>query len=186
MDDESSASGVGIVGVGAIGQIMAGHLVAARRDVIAWDTRPEARENVVRMGGRAAAALADIGTARTVLTIVFDDAGVESTAFGPEGLVETLTPGSTHIVLSTISPTLSPTARAAHRTRPALPRRIDVRSTRSSPAGADNVHVFRCLGGLRGGRAGSRGFGYRALDLGGTGARDAREDHRKQYDPRGS
>lgn len=98
---------VGIVGVGAIGSIMAKHLLAAGYDVVAWDRRPEASEAIGHAGGRAAASLAEVGVAGTVLSLVFDDEGVEEIAFGPGGLVETMAPGSCHMILSTISPGLS-------------------------------------------------------------------------------
>ena len=105
---------VGIIGIGAIGGIMVNHLIAAGYDVVAWDVRPEALAAVEAAGGRAAASLADVGSADVVLTLVFDDAGVEEVALSPGGLVQTMSPGSTHLVLSTISPGLARRLATAH------------------------------------------------------------------------
>jgi 3-hydroxyisobutyrate dehydrogenase-like beta-hydroxyacid dehydrogenase len=104
---EHTPSLIGIIGVGAIGGIMAQHILAAGHELVAWDMRPEALEPIVRAGGRAAKSLGEVGAADTVLNIVFDDHGVEEVTFGSGGLIETMAPGSRHLTLSTISPQLA-------------------------------------------------------------------------------
>lgn len=111
------SSRVGMIGLGAIGGIMARHLLAASYDVVGWDLRREALEPLVSAGGIAAESLAEIGSADVVLTLVFDDSGVEEVAFGVGGLIETMMPGSHHLILSTISPTLARRLHDAHLAR---------------------------------------------------------------------
>lgn len=108
---------IGLVGLGAIGGIMARHLLNAGHDVVGWDLRHEALEPFERAGGAVAGSLAEIGEADSVLTLVFDDAGVEEIAFGPGGLVETMARGTYHLVLSTISPPLARRLQDAHGVR---------------------------------------------------------------------
>lgn len=104
---EHPSATVGIIGVGTIGRIMAKHILASGRELIVWDRRPEAIEHVVKAGARPASKLADLRAASTVLSIVFDDKDIENIAFSPGGLVDSLAPGSLHLVFSTISPQLS-------------------------------------------------------------------------------
>lgn len=138
------SSTVGIVGVGRIGQIMAGHIIAAGHDLIAWDNRPEALERIVEAGGRAAGSLSEVAAADIVLTIVFDDAGVEETAFGRGGLAENLAPGSVHVVLSTISPNL---ARTLHEQHLARGQRFLAASMFGRPEAAQLAQtMFTCAG----------------------------------------
>ena len=67
---------VGFVGVGAMGEAMAGHLLARGRDeVFVYDLRPEAIEAVVEKGAHAVASPAEMAlAAEFVVVMVVDDA----------------------------------------------------------------------------------------------------------------
>ena len=91
-----------------MGTPMALRLLAAGHELSVWN-RTEARtEPLIREGAIAAAtpAEAELG-ADAVITMLFDDAAHEEVLFGPNGLVDALSPGALHISMSTISVKLS-------------------------------------------------------------------------------
>ena len=108
---------VGIVGLGSIGGAVAEHVLASGRPMIGWARRPGRLDRFLTHGGRVADSLAGLGTAATVISVVFDDAAVRDVAFGPGGLVEAMTPGSVHVAMQTISPHLVQELDEAHRAR---------------------------------------------------------------------
>lgn len=141
---EQPVSSVGIIGVGVIGGIMARHILTAGFELVAWDNRPEALEPIIAAGGRAAKSVAEVAAADTVLSIVFDDAGVEEVAFGPGGLIEMMSPGARHLTLSTISPHL---ARRLHERHAAVGQGYLATSMFGRPeAAAAAQTMFNCSG----------------------------------------
>jgi len=97
---------------------MALRLLAAGHELSVWN-RTEARtESLIREGAIAAAtpAEAELG-ADAVITMLFDDAANNEVLFGPNGLVDALSPGALHISCSTISVAFSERLTAEHASR---------------------------------------------------------------------
>ena len=99
---------IGFLGVGNMGKPMALRLLAAGHELSVWNRTEGRIEPLVREGAIAAGtpAEAELG-ADAVITMLFDDAANEDVLFGPNGLVEALSPGALHISCSTISVAMS-------------------------------------------------------------------------------
>ncbi len=114
MSDESGLPPIGFVGIGAMGSVMAGHILSSGRNVLGWDQRAEAVEPLVQAGGRAAATLDEVCAAPVVISMVTGDAGTRELAFGAGAMIEKLRPGAIHIAMSTITPAMSRELSDAH------------------------------------------------------------------------
>jgi 3-hydroxyisobutyrate dehydrogenase-like beta-hydroxyacid dehydrogenase len=109
---------IGFLGLGKMGTPMAMHLIAAGHELRVWNRTEGRTEPLLREGAIAAAtpAEAELG-ADAVFTMLFDDAANEEVLFGPNGLVDALSPGALHISCSTISVALSERLTAEHARR---------------------------------------------------------------------
>jgi L-threonate 2-dehydrogenase len=99
-----SGATVGLVGLGAMGRGVAAKLLEHGWRVVGYDVRPEAGEWLAGQGGTAAASLAEVAAADTVVSFVVDSAQTESVLFGEGGLVGRLARGATFIACSTMAP----------------------------------------------------------------------------------
>ncbi len=99
---------IGFLGLGKMGAPMARHLLAAGHELRVWNRTEGKTEPLLREGAIAAAtpAEAELG-ADAVITMLFDDAANEEVIFGPNGLMDALSPGALHISCSTISVAMS-------------------------------------------------------------------------------
>jgi 3-hydroxyisobutyrate dehydrogenase-like beta-hydroxyacid dehydrogenase len=96
---------IGFVGLGAMGGGMVRSLLRAGFAVTAHDLRAEARAEAVQHGAREAGSPREAAVAADVVCTSLPDPGaVETAVLGPDGLVEGLSPGATHIDLSSIDP----------------------------------------------------------------------------------
>ena len=97
---------IGFVGLGAMGRPMARRLVEAGHAVTVFDIDPAATQRVVdeAPGAAAAPALAALGSADLVITMLPDSNVVEATVEGPQGLASKLQPGSTIVDMSSSEP----------------------------------------------------------------------------------
>jgi L-threonate 2-dehydrogenase len=94
---------IGFVGLGAMGAGMAANLLKAGFSVTGCDRREAAVEALVEAGGKAAASPAAAAEqARLLFVMVVNDAQVEDVLFGRDGALETLAPGSTVVLCSTV------------------------------------------------------------------------------------
>jgi 3-hydroxyisobutyrate dehydrogenase-like beta-hydroxyacid dehydrogenase len=99
----TAARSVGFIGLGQMGFGMAGNLLKAGHDVLAYDVAPEPLARFVARGGRAARHPAQIGAeCRSVMVMVVDGAQVDSVLSGRDGLFEAMASG-TVMVCSTIA-----------------------------------------------------------------------------------
>ncbi|MFN0094300.1 MAG: NAD(P)-dependent oxidoreductase [Dehalococcoidia bacterium] len=97
---------VGFIGTGSIGNPMCRQVIAGGHEVLVFDQRPAAIENLVELGARAAASPADVAReCRIILTSLPGPKEVEDVARGPEGLLSTAQPGDIHVDLTTNSVT---------------------------------------------------------------------------------
>jgi 3-hydroxyisobutyrate dehydrogenase-like beta-hydroxyacid dehydrogenase len=99
---------IGFLGLGKMGAPMARRLIAAGHELSVWNRTEGRTEPLLREGAIAAAtpAEAELG-ADAVITMLFDDYANEEVLFGPNGLMDALTPATLHISCSTISAALS-------------------------------------------------------------------------------
>src|SRR5260370_37960112 len=98
---------VGFIGLGHMGQHMARHVAEAGHDVAAFDLRPEAITELTKIptARRAHSVAEAASTAEIVFTSLPGPPEVESVATGPDGLSQSMQPGSVYVDLSSNSPT---------------------------------------------------------------------------------
>jgi 3-hydroxyisobutyrate dehydrogenase len=97
---------VGFIGLGHMGQHMARHVAEAGHSLAAFDLRPEAISKLVQTpGARRAASVAEAAAgAEVVFTSLPGPPEVEAVATSPDGLLESMAPGSVYVDLSSNSP----------------------------------------------------------------------------------
>jgi 3-hydroxyisobutyrate dehydrogenase-like beta-hydroxyacid dehydrogenase len=106
---------VGFIGLGAMGQAMAGLLIACGHKLAVYNRTTERAKPLGERGARVATTPADAARgAEVVVTMLADDAAVESVTFGTDGILSALAPGSVHVSSSTISVALADRLTAAH------------------------------------------------------------------------
>jgi 3-hydroxyisobutyrate dehydrogenase len=108
---------VGFIGVGNMGNPMAGNVLKAGFPLTVFDKNNRAMENLVQAGARAASSVADVAArAEIVMTCLPMSPDVESLYLDAGGLVELARPGTILIDLSSVLPStprkLEPAARA--------------------------------------------------------------------------
>ena len=97
---------VGFIGLGHMGQHMARHVAEAGHSVAAYDLRPDAVAQLVQtpLARRAASVAEAASAAEVVFTSLPGPPEVESVAAGPDGILESMQPGSVYVDLSSNSP----------------------------------------------------------------------------------
>jgi 3-hydroxyisobutyrate dehydrogenase-like beta-hydroxyacid dehydrogenase len=105
---------VAIVGLGNMGSGIAKSLLRAGHRVTAYNRTRARADALVSFGANVATTLAEACRGEAVLTMLADDAAVESVVFGESGILSALPSGGIHISLSTISVALSDKLAAAH------------------------------------------------------------------------
>jgi 3-hydroxyisobutyrate dehydrogenase-like beta-hydroxyacid dehydrogenase len=109
---------VGFIGLGAMGQAMAQHLVKAGHDVRVWNRTPVRARPLVAAGATLAKTVADAcDEAAVVFTMLADDAALIDVVSGGDnepGIIDGLGEGDVHISLATISTELSARLTQAH------------------------------------------------------------------------
>jgi 2-hydroxy-3-oxopropionate reductase len=102
------ATTIGFLGLGVMGAPMAGNLLAAGHEVIAWNRSPDPLAALVASGGRPADGPAAVARAAdVVISIVSDDAALREVLGGPDGAIAAARAGSLIIDMSTVSPALA-------------------------------------------------------------------------------
>ena len=105
---------IGFIGLGQMGSGMAANLIKAGHDVVVYNRSAAKLQALIANGARAATQVSDACHGDVVITMLSDDAAVESFAFTANGIVSSLGKGKTHISMSTISVALSEKLTAAH------------------------------------------------------------------------
>src|SRR4051812_787587 len=110
----TTMSTVAFLGLGIMGRGMVRNLLKAGHDVTVWNRSPEPVAALVDNGASASPTIAECVTgADFVLYCLADDAAVRAVVLGEGGLASVVSPSSTVIDLSTISPEASEAERAA-------------------------------------------------------------------------
>jgi 3-hydroxyisobutyrate dehydrogenase-like beta-hydroxyacid dehydrogenase len=95
---------IGFIGLGQMGAAIAANLVRAGNEVAVWNRSPQRARPLVDAGARLASSPRDAASgAEAVLTMVADDAALDSILAGEGGLVEGLAAGALHVSMSTIA-----------------------------------------------------------------------------------
>ncbi|MFH8380167.1 NAD(P)-dependent oxidoreductase [Kitasatospora sp. NPDC018058] len=103
---------VGFVGLGAMGQGMAGSLLRAGHTVRVWNRSPEPVTALVAQGAEAADTPAEVFAADTVVSMLADDGAVERLLLDPGLLAGANT--TLHVNMATVSLALAERAEALH------------------------------------------------------------------------
>ena len=105
---------VGFIGLGRMGQGMVRSLLRAGHRVTVYNRTRERAEALRSAGALVAESVAGACRTGIVLTMVADDAALESLVYGPNAIVASLPQGGLHISSSTISVALSQRLAAEH------------------------------------------------------------------------
>lgn len=98
---------LGFIGLGRMGAGMAANLVKAGHEVTVFNRTSAKTESLVAQGAKAAGNVSEACRGDAVVTMLADDAAVESVVYGDSGILESLPAGATHVSSSTISVALS-------------------------------------------------------------------------------
>lgn len=107
---------LGFVGLGAMGQPIARHLLTAGYQLRVYNRDPHKAEVLETLGAQVCQHPREVGApGGTVITMISDDAALEQVTLGTEGILGQLGPGGVHVVMSVISPATTRTMAELHR-----------------------------------------------------------------------
>jgi 3-hydroxyisobutyrate dehydrogenase-like beta-hydroxyacid dehydrogenase len=105
---------IGFVGLGKMGRGMAQNLIQAGHSVTAWNRTASRADELKKLGTHVAASPGECARTGIAITMLADDAALESAVFSENGILKNLPAGGMHISMSTISVALSTRLAAAH------------------------------------------------------------------------
>ncbi|WP_418960601.1 NAD(P)-dependent oxidoreductase [Streptomyces tritici] len=106
-------SSIAVIGLGAMGRPIARNLVQAGHDVVVWNRSDGPADELVAVGARRAASVAEAMRAPVVFSVLSDDRAVAET-FLDSGVLARTPGGTVHVNLATVSTGLARRAAAAH------------------------------------------------------------------------
>src|SRR6201993_428184 len=105
---------IGFIGLGNMGSGMAGNLLAAGHEVIAYNRSQAKVDALAARGAVPARSVAEACAADVVFSMLANDEAVEAVAFGDGGILASLASAGLHVSSSTISVALCERLTAAH------------------------------------------------------------------------
>jgi 3-hydroxyisobutyrate dehydrogenase-like beta-hydroxyacid dehydrogenase len=105
---------IGFIGLGNMGAGMAANLLKAGHEVTAYNRSQDKVAALAEQGAKPARSVAETCDGDIVITMLANDDAVSAVAFGDDGVLASLQPGTTHVSSSTISVALSERLTAAH------------------------------------------------------------------------
>lgn len=105
---------VGFIGLGRMGAGMAANLLKAGYRMTVYNRTPAKEGALIAQGAKAATNIAEACQGDAVITMLANDEAVETVAFGRDGVIANLSPGTLHVSSSTISVDLSQRLTEAH------------------------------------------------------------------------
>ena len=106
---------IGFIGLGKMGRGMAQNLIHAGHTVTVWNRTAARAADLKSLGASVAATPAEAARKGIVITMLADDAALETVVFGENGILSALPAQGLHVSMSTISVALSKKLTAAHR-----------------------------------------------------------------------
>lgn len=106
---------VGFIGLGNMGSAMASSLLKAGHEVTVHNRTAAKSQPLVDQGAKFGAQIADACRGDVVITMLADDAALESTVFSEGGVLQSLPKDAIHISCSTISVALSEQLTESHK-----------------------------------------------------------------------
>ena len=99
---------IGLVGLGVMGKPMAKNILKNGFSLTVFDIKPEPVLELVALGAKAAETPAALAAGcDIIITMLPNSPHVESVVCGPNGILETIRPGSVYIDMSSVSPVVS-------------------------------------------------------------------------------
>jgi len=106
---------IGFIGIGAMGLPMAANLIAGGFALRVWNRTAGKTESLIAKGATVAASAGDaVMPGGIAITMLADDAAVESVTLGDNGVAARLGAGGIHVSMSTIAPATSERLSAHH------------------------------------------------------------------------
>ena len=105
---------VGFIGLGNMGLGMAANLLKAGHELTVYNRTREKAAPLIQQGAREASRVSEACRGDVVITMLADDAAVESVVFAGDGILNYLPTGSIHVSCSTISMALGERLAAEH------------------------------------------------------------------------
>jgi len=109
-----TAMKVGFIGLGQMGAAMAANLVKAGHEVTVYNRTRAKAEALAASGAKVASTIAEACQGEAVFTMLADDAALQATVYGDDGVLARLGKDAVHISSSTISVALSERLAADH------------------------------------------------------------------------
>ncbi len=96
---------VGFIGLGAMGLPIAANIAAAGFPLTVWNRTASKAQPLAAKGARVAASPREVARAGgVVITMLADDAALESVVLGEAGIARQIAPGGIHLSMSTVAP----------------------------------------------------------------------------------
>lgn len=93
---------IGFIGLGRMGQAIAGRIKAAGHDLVVYNRSPEKTKELAAAGAKVASSIEEVCNGReVVVSMLSDDAALEQVAFGSGGICESLAAGAIHMIMGT-------------------------------------------------------------------------------------
>jgi 3-hydroxyisobutyrate dehydrogenase-like beta-hydroxyacid dehydrogenase len=109
---------ISFIGLGSMGLPIAGNLLSAGHELVVYNRTRSRADELARRGARVAGSPREAALpAEVLITMLADDAAVESVIFGEQGAFAGLKPGAVHVSMSTIGHLLSRRLADEHRSR---------------------------------------------------------------------
>lgn len=109
---------IGFIGLGNMGAAIAANLVKAGHDVVVWNRSAAKAAPLVAAGAALAATPREAASTRdAVITMLADDAALESVMTGEHGLLAGIGSNALHVSMSTIAVATADRLNAEHRSR---------------------------------------------------------------------
>jgi 3-hydroxyisobutyrate dehydrogenase-like beta-hydroxyacid dehydrogenase len=105
---------LGFIGLGHMGAGMAANLLKAGHEVTVYNRSSGKAQTLSVLGARVATRLAEACRAEAIITMLANDAAVQSVVFDDGGILASAATGTVHISMSTIGVGLSARLAAAH------------------------------------------------------------------------
>jgi len=98
---------VGFIGLGRMGSGMASSLIKAGHEVTVYNRTRSKVDDLVKKGAFPASSISEACGGEAIVTMLANDAAVESVVYGDQGLLASVRKGAIHVSSSTISVALS-------------------------------------------------------------------------------